>query len=363
MRKRVLIAIGGTGGHIYPAVAIADTFKEHDYLFVTLEIERERKILKNFPYKIRYIPGDRLNPKGLLRFRVQASGFREAYRIIKEYQPDLTLATGSYACVLPALASKAAGVKLYLMEQNSIPGRAIRFLSNLSDRVLLAFPNSRDFFPPWVRDKLEVVGLPVRSGFWEIRETAPWDYTDIPTVLFFAGSQGAEAINKLAKSFLEKVNHLKFDIRIAWITGPKYFEDLSNSQPIPSLKRRGILEIFPFHDRLWELMLKAWLVVARAGASSIWEIGAAARPSILIPFPHAKDNHQELNAKLLASIGGAKTFKEPLDIGYIIDLILGLLSDKTDLKVMRLRLLEEKTFAENPLNRIAEILGLKEGQA
>ncbi len=346
---KVLIALGGTGGHIYPALALAEHIRRYEYLFVTLELERRRKLINQFPYTLKFIDGTPLSLRYLFSFWRNFRGFQQARKVIAEFKPDIIIATGSYACVLPALAGWSEGIPLILMEQNSVPGRAIRFLAHFATKIILAFPKSAEMFPESIREKTVIAGNPVRSGFWRIRDITPWEINPIPTILLFAGSQGAVTLNMLARELIGK---LPEHVQLIWITGTKLYADT-----VSELQPQHNVTVLPYHERIWELMRTAWLVIGRAGASTIWELGISARPSILIPYPHAKDNHQYINAEFLAEIGGTVIRTEPLNLSELVSEILELLLKRRhNLEEMRENLLKCEYFQVNPLNSIAKLL-------
>ena len=342
MVLKVLYALGGTGGHIFPAIALSQVRESYQHLFVTLESELRRKLIQSLPVKVEVIPGGRPSLREALR---NFKGLMASINLLKREAPDLVIATGSYACVPIALASILLRIPLYLIEGNTIPGRAILFLSRFARKVFLSFRESVSYFPKSLQrrsERLVVTGNPVRMEFWDIRA----DYSFPGSLVFIGGSQGGQWINELGIRFLEEVG-TGFDLvdEVVLVTGQRDYERVKDK-----LSHSGFplkVRVIPFCKAPWKLFSRAVLVVSRAGASTLWELGISARPSILVPYPFAKDNHQRLNAEFFLRMGGGILMdQENTSLERGVQVITELLRERGRLIEFRDNLL--RSFKENP---------------
>lgn len=331
---KVAFSLGGTGGHIFPALALAQFKREVDHLFITTESELRRALISELPVEVKVVKGGRFSLRTPKEGVSNLIGILQAGKLFREMGVKAVIATGSYSCVAPALGGVLSRIPLFLVEQNSLPGKAIRFLAPLSRKIFLAFHESVKYFPKSMREKLIVAGNPVRDQFWEIRSSYS---ASSGTLLFLSGSQGAKFINQLALELIKspKAKGIK---GIKVITGKRYYQAFLNE--LEEIKGDLKIEVYPFHRSPWELLRDSALVISRAGASTVWELGVSGRPSILIPFPEAKDNHQEVNANFMVKTGGAILKKESeASFEELIDMIVNLILDAQELERMRANLL------------------------
>ncbi|MDD5434194.1 MAG: undecaprenyldiphospho-muramoylpentapeptide beta-N-acetylglucosaminyltransferase [Nitrospira sp.] len=311
---RVLIAGGGTGGHLYPGIAVAEEIyrqdRNSDVLFVGTQQGIEARILPKEGYKLETIPAG-----GIANKRIGAKlvsgvkmirGFVKAMSILRRFNPDVVIGVGGYASVPMLSAAAILRFPTIIMEQNLLPGLANRMLSLMVKKVVVAFDGSKRYF----KRNVEVLGNPVRRGI----AGCPRKKTDEFVIFVFGGSQGARTINKAVAESLEYLKKEASGIRFIHQTGEKDFEWVKDSY-----KKAGIpAEVKPYVYNMEDAYNRADIVISRAGATSIAEISACGRPAILIPYPFAAHDHQKLNAEYLKSMGTAEVISESDITGKII---------------------------------------------
>jgi len=309
VRVRVLIAGGGTGGHLFPGIAIAEAFRIREpapeILFVGTGNPMEVETLSNKGFSQVGLVAEGLKGRGLWRqvrslFKIPIAVW-QALRVIWRFDPDIIIGVGGYASGPVGLAAKSARKKFVIHEQNILPGLTNRILGHVADRIFVSFPDDTHWFKP---SKTMVTGNPVRR---ELLARRPWDREEARpfTVLIVGGSQGAHAINC---GVVEALDHLRKPETMRFIhqTGAK---DVSWVQE--AYVGRGIkAEVAPFFMDMAGVYRCAHLVVCRAGATTVSELMALGKPAIFVPFPFAANNHQELNARYVADSGGAEVILE-----------------------------------------------------
>jgi len=305
---KVLIAGGGTGGHLFPGMALAEAFRMKEpageILFVGTENPLEISTLSKKGFDHVGITAEGLKGRGLWRqIRSLAKipkGFLQAVAIILRHNPDIVIGVGGYASGPVALAARLMGKKMVIHEQNLLPGFTNRLLGRFANRIFISFPYELAIFKS---SKTVVTGNPVRRELLTAR--AAKRNTDRFTVLVVGGSQGAHAINC---AVAEALNRLKEPARMSFIhqTGP---EDAAWVAGI--YERSGIeARVGPFFEDMASAYSSADLVICRAGATTVAELTALGKPAIFIPFPFAANNHQELNARYVADRGGGEVILE-----------------------------------------------------
>jgi UDP-N-acetylglucosamine--N-acetylmuramyl-(pentapeptide) pyrophosphoryl-undecaprenol N-acetylglucosamine transferase len=359
-----LISCGGTGGHLSPGIALAEGLASRGHT-ATLLISQKRvdaRLIEKYPH-LRFvpIPGSpfTMEPAGLARFVVsQTKGFFASLRLVRTRRPAGIVGFGGFTTAAVIVAGKLRGVPVALHEANRVPGKAIRMLSRFARRVYLppgvTIPGVRE-------DVVRNVGLPVRSEIVRLsREEACQALGLDPTrkvLAIFGGSQGATVLNEWAR---RELPDFAFDrIQVYCVTG------LGKGAPeVMHLKcsdRRPATAIFvPFTDQVAALLSAADLVVARAGAGSIAEMIRCGTPSVVIPYPHAADDHQRANALWYANQGGSVVVDQEGLQSDLTRLVRGLINDDARLAEMRakLRALDEAS----PLSVILDDLeSLKKG--
>ena len=302
-KKRVLITAGGTGGHLFPAQGLAQDITKHvttsEILFVAGGLATNRYFERErFPFKeIACSPLLSKNPvKALRGMKNLFKGTCQCVAIMKEFQPDVVVGFGSYYTVPILLAARWLKIPIILHEANSIPGRANQWLAALADTVALHFPSTAAYF----KGKSRVVGLPLREGYQKeaiSKETALAFYQlsqERRTLLIFGGSQGAKGINRAVQHCLPHVQ--KLNVQIIHLTG-----DQKMSETLSSLYAESNIPavVKPFEKEMRMAWRCADAFIGRSGAATVAESIEFEVPGILIPYPHATDNHQEKNADFL----------------------------------------------------------------
>lgn len=303
---KIIISGGGTGGHVFPAIAIADALKarqpESRILFVGALGRMEMDRVPKAGYEIVGLPiaglQRRLTTKNLnFPFKLLAS-LRKARKIVSDFQPQIAVGVGGYASG-PVLRSAASrGVPTLVQEQNSFPGITNRILAKKATAVCVAYPDMNKWFPD---HKIILTGNPVRKEVLDFagkREEAAKAFglsPDKTTVLVVGGSLGARTINESVENLLEMFQAGEF--QMIWQTGKHYADRAQNA-----VRARNLANVVatPFIERMDLAYAMADLVVSRAGAMSVSELTLAGKPSILIPSPNVAEDHQTKNAKALA---------------------------------------------------------------
>ena len=306
----MVIAGGGTGGHLFPGIAVAEEFLRRDpgnrILFIGTERGLEKRILGGLGLPLRTIPVEGIKGRGPARAagalgKIPA-GLFASFRILREFDPAIVLGVGGYASGPAVLAARVMGTATAIAEQNAFPGLTNRILGRFADRVFLSFAASRRWFPA---RRTQITGNPIRAAFLEER---PPEGRNDPrfTVLIFGGSQGAHAINRIVSEALDDLLPLKEQLRFLHQTGEKDREAVA-----AAYSERGFeAEVSPFIVDMATAYRSADLLVCRAGATSIAEITASGKAAILIPFPFAAADHQTRNAEVLAGAGAAEMIPE-----------------------------------------------------
>lgn len=335
---------GGTGGHIYPAIAIADRIKRRhpdaEILFVGTERGMEKDIVPKNGYEIRFITVSGFHRKKLWKnFKTAidlTKGNLQANHIVKEFKPDLVIGTGGYVCGPVVRAAHKRGIKTFIHEQNAFPGVTNKLLEKYVDKVFISFPESKQFFKD--ESKLVVTGNPIRKSFLLCSLNYSREKMGITdsefVILCFGGSLGAGKINSTMIHTAEAVYGMP-DTRLFFITGRNYYNKV-----LESLKEKGIgpsenINIMEYADNMHEYLSAADLVISRAGALTVSEITACGKASILIPSPNVTGNHQYFNAKVVADKGGAIIIEEKdLTDEKLLGTILRLKNNRAALNTM-----------------------------
>ena len=340
---RAIISGGGSGGHIFPALAIADKIMEKepdsDILYIGMDMTMEGKIVPEHGYKFEQISGRwfEKNPLGIMKLTSAVlKGIAKSRRIIRKFKPDCVIGTGGYVSFPVIIASRLEKVPCYIHEQNAFPGSANRTLERFVNKVFLAYPEATSYFKQ--PQKHVYTGNPVRKEFFTIDRENSRKKLGIPResfhVLMMGGSLGAGAINGLAEGIIDWLKD-EPEYSISFITGHKNYEDVKKSLDEKGLLENNRVSVMGFSDDMPDLISAADLIICRAGALSMSEINVAGRPSILIPFPWATDNHQYYNAKSVSDRGGAILIEEKdIDVNKIIDIIKKYKNNPEELKKM-----------------------------
>lgn len=295
---KIIIAAGGTGGHVFPGLALAEAFtrtdKHNQLLFVGTKRELEKKLIIPRGYALRTIATSGLkgkNPLSTAGALLQtARGIFQSVVIIRRFAPDLVIGFGGYVSGPVVLAAYLMGIKTAIHEQNSYPGLTNRVLAKIAHRIFVSFSYSLSYFPP---QKTLVTGNPIGSHHLEgSREQPP----EGPfTLLILGGSLGSRQINGAITDALEDLQPLKDSMKIIHQTGPHEVEPVKMAY-----RQRGFsADVVPFIDHMAAAYRQAHLIISRAGATTLAELMVHHKASILIPYPLAADRHQNLNAGIL----------------------------------------------------------------
>ena len=315
-KMRFLLTCGGTGGHIYPAVAIAKALKAQDpaceILFVGAEYGMEKDLIPREGFRLETITVtglSRSNPLAAIRSLWQAgSGVLRARRIIKAFDPDVAIGTGGYVSGPAILAASLAGIPTLIHEQNAFPGLTTRLLARFASIVAVSHDAAVARLPKAKR--IVVTGLPIRPAFFQTQQVTARAKLGLPAdatvILSVGGSGGAENINRVV---CQVAPHLLENAQIVLlhVTGERYYDSVVNwAQAL------GCPEAWPerwqvirFMQDMPAALAAADIVISRAGASTLEEIMAVGVPAIIVPSPNVTDNHQEHNAQAMAQQGAA----------------------------------------------------------
>lgn len=348
---RILLTTGGTGGHIFPALAVAEQLQKKgaELLFVGSQYGPEAELLKKagIPFEGLHVRG--VLGRGLASISAIAgllAAVVPARRILKRFQPHVVAAFGAYASVAPVLAARMRGIPITVHEQNTIPGLANRLAGKLAKRIFLSLPST--YFP---QDRCFLTGNPVREAIRHIPDRANCE----KHLLVMGGSQGAVAINSIVLAALPRL--VAAGVQIRHQCGAYDLERVKAGYTAHGFDTSGIS---PFIDDMAEAYAWADLLLCRAGATSVAEITVAGKPAIFIPFPYAIHDHQTLNARVLVKAGAACLVQEKnasiQDAGAII---INLLENANCLKAMTAasKKLAKPDAAEHVAEGILEIAG------
>lgn len=313
----IIFAVGGTGGHLFPAVAIAKEFMTRNsanrIIFLGTGKPVEVSVLSEHGFVSRKISAEGLKGRGFLKqiraLIVMARGIFQSIRILKSEKPDLVVGMGSYSAAPVVLAAWLKRIPVVLCEQNVLPGVTNRYLSRIVDRVCVSFKDTLGNMP---KSKIRFTGNPVRKEILEIAGNKK-DMKEPFTVLILGGSQGAHGINMAVIEALEAFSKSEkfFFIHQTGETDEKIVRMAYEKNRIPC-------EVKAFFKDMARVYERADLVVCRAGATTVAELSAMGKPAIFIPFPHAADDHQTLNARNLCNAGASLLIHEKDLTGEIL---------------------------------------------
>lgn len=352
---RVIFTCGGTGGHINPAIAVANALREQqpdcEILFIGAAGEMEERLVPQAGYRLKGLPASSFRRGKSLKSLVHnvngvgqiLSALRSCKKIIREFKPDVIVGTGGYASFPALYMGSKMGIPICVHEANAVPGMATRMVADRADRILVSFQESAAHYKH--PERIEVVGMPVRREFiYTKREDARRELglDERPLVLSAFGSLGAREMNKaIADMFvLEQkqglpYQHIHATGSYGWDWMPDHVKSLGvDLEQCPGITMQEYIYNMP------TLMAAADVVISRAGSSSLNEIGASGTPCIIIPSPNVTDNHQEKNARVLSDRGGAVLLLEKDCTGArLMEETAAILSDPEKQKQMRSALL------------------------
>lgn len=307
---RVVIAAGGTGGHIYPAIAIINKIKEKEkdseFLYIGTTDRMENNIIPKLGIPFVGIEMVGLNRKNLFKnFEVLKkfkNAINKAYVEIEKFKPDVVIGAGGYITAPVLYAAHKLKIPTLIHEQNSIPGLSNKFIGKFADKICVSLPNSLNLFP---KKKVVYTGNPRSEEIISVKKKSKKELgfdKDKKLVVVVMGSLGSTTMTTKIKELIPGFNNKYYQVLV--ITGKNYFDDYKE------LKVSDNVKIVPFMEDLINLLKDSDLIVSRAGASTIAEITAIGLPAILVPSPYVTNNHQYKNAKELEDIGACKIVSE-----------------------------------------------------
>jgi len=333
---RIVIAGGGTGGHLFPGIALAEGLSRRlpgcRVLFVGAERPVDRAALKGLGSAREFIPVRAFKGTGLAgrlgSLLALPGALLASLRILRRFQPRLVFGVGGYVAGPVLLAAWLLRIPAALHEQNAIPGLANRLAARLVRRIFLSLPVEARYFPP---DKTVLTGNPVRQHILEAAR-GPRVAGSVPTVLVLGGSQGAHRLNLLVPEALARLRGLfAGEVHCIHQSGVRDRDEVAGRYR--DLGLSAVVQDF-FHD-MAQVYSQASLVVSRAGATTLAELAVMGLPALLVPYPHAADNHQEKNAEYYVAAGGAFLEREAgLDATKMSDRLLYLLQESARLPMM-----------------------------
>ncbi|HYH05848.1 MAG TPA: undecaprenyldiphospho-muramoylpentapeptide beta-N-acetylglucosaminyltransferase [Thermoanaerobaculia bacterium] len=308
--KTLMIAGGGTGGHIYPAIAIAREYASRDasrkVVFVGTEKGLEKTIVPKAGFPLEFINVGGLKGKGgldLIRNVLRLPlGFIDAWRVVGRHRPSVVLGVGGYSSGPVLVAARLRGVPTIIHEANAFPGLANRVVARFVTTVAVAFA---DALPRMSRKDGVVTGNPIRAEFFAARQQPAAGSKQ--RLLIFGGSQGSRILNDNMTGALLFLARLKDTVDIVHQTGPNELEKVKAAYQQSAFTNARVV---PYLDPMSDEIAAADLVVSRSGAMTVGELSAVGRAAVLVPFAAATNNHQELNARVVEKAGGAVVITE-----------------------------------------------------
>jgi len=306
---KCVIAGGGTGGHLFPGIAVAEAFTEreegNEVLFIGTERGIEVRVLADGKFPLKTIRAMPFKGRPLSR-KIRALGsipsaVSEALSVLKDFRPQLVLGVGGYASGPVLLAAYLLGIKRAIHEQNMVPGMTNRILKWFSQLIFVSFEETTCYFP---KKKTRVTGNPIRKEFFRCSRKQP--KRDRFTVLVFGGSAGAHRINEAMGEALDSLQRVKSSLRFIHQTGREDLEFVSRGY-----REKGFDALVkPFFEDMVAQYQASDLILCRAGASTIAELAVCGKGAILIPYPFAAHQHQLINAQRLVGLGAARMIED-----------------------------------------------------
>jgi len=302
---KLLVAGGGTGGHLFPGIAVAEEFLSrnpaNEVLFVGTERGIEARAVPAAGYRLELVSAAGIRGKGtvgkLKGACMMMYGYAQSRKILKEYRPDLVLGVGGYASLPMVMAARGMQIPAFIHEQNAIPGMTNKLLARFARQVFITLDESAKYFP---EGKILLTGNPLRRQILDMLDTVSADQQSTDNeqrfrLFIFGGSQGAHAINQAMIAALPRLADLADRLDIRHQTGERDFTEVRDAYEQSGLHASAT----PFIADMAAEYHRADLIICRAGATTIAEVTACGKPCLFIPFPHAVDDHQRRNAEAL----------------------------------------------------------------
>ena len=342
---RYLITGGGTGGHIYPALAIANEIKnkynDAEILYVGTKSGLEAELVPREGYdfktiRVKSMPR-KINKKSLIALKELLNGFKDSRNILNEFKPDIVIGTGGYVCGPMVYMASRRNIPTLIHEQNAFPGITNKILSNFVDKVAITFDESIKYFKH--TDRVLNTGNPIRRQILTVDKSSAYKELelnpDIPLLLSFGGSGGQKKLNDVMMNFIKLSKDE--NIQIIHITGTRLYDDFMKDIKKKDIIIENNIKIFPYFHQMPEALNIAELIVTSAGAITLAEISALGIPSLLIPKSYTAENHQEYNARSFEANGASKVILEKnLTDELFYNTVNELLNDKEKLKEMKI---------------------------
>ncbi|HMK21329.1 MAG TPA: undecaprenyldiphospho-muramoylpentapeptide beta-N-acetylglucosaminyltransferase [Terriglobales bacterium] len=354
---RVILAGGGTGGHVIPALAIAQQLnKEYaaEILFIGTPRGMENRLVPAAGFELRLVQVGALKNVSLTtRLRTALDlplAILKSWSLLGKFRPDAVIGVGGYASGPAMAAAILRGVPTIAFEPNVVPGFANRMVASRVSMAAVQFEQTGRFFR-----KFQVTGVPVRPAFFEIPAKPPGSP---PTLLVFGGSQGAHAINRAVIEALPTLREKVPGLRIIHQTGERDFHEAQVAYRAAAFDA----EVSPFITDMPGVFARAKLLVCRSGASTVGEVAAAGKPAIFIPFPRASDDHQKVNAQALVDAGAAGMLEESgLTGASLAEIVAKLIADNAVLERMgkAAKALSHPNAAQDVARMAATLAGMK----
>ena len=363
---KFVISGGGTGGHVFPAIAIADTLKKNypdaDILFIGAKggMEMERVPKSGYPIEGLWISGLTKDYRVLTLPLKLISSFTKARRVLKRFRPDVVVGVGGFASGPALKVAGWLGIPTVLQEQNSIPGKTNRNLGKNADAICVAYPHMEQWFPA---SKIHLTGNPLRKNAvanaprTEAAEFFKLD-PNLPVALLVGGSQGSRDMNHGISAQLSAFKYK--DILFIWQTGKTYITEAQ--EEVKSLGLEDKVKPVVFIDRMDLAYSLADVVVSRAGAMSISELALVQKPVIFVPLPWAAEDHQTKNAQQLVDAGAAIIVKNDNVKEALVPALFSLCSDKEKQESMKVNIAQfaRPNAAEDIVSEIVKLVERRE---
>lgn len=340
-KMKIVVTAGGTGGHIFPALALINKLQEKEkdleilYIGTTDRMEKDIIPKYNIPYVgIKMLGLNRKNPfKNLKVMKTYYRACKKAKEELVKFKPDIVVGFGGYISAPVIYAASKLKIKTIIHEQNSIPGVSNKFLSRYVTKILISFKESKEYFP---KDKVIYTGNPRSEQIKDIKKISKTSLgfkKDLPLVIIVMGSLGSLTITNKLKEIIPAFKNKNYQVLL--ITGNNYYSSYQN------IKISNNVKLMPFYNDLIGIMKDATLMVTRSGASTIAEITTIGLPSIMVPSPYVTNNHQYKNAKALDK--GVEIIEEDnFNKDTLIPLIDKIINDKNKLNEMSTELKKRK---------------------
>jgi UDP-N-acetylglucosamine--N-acetylmuramyl-(pentapeptide) pyrophosphoryl-undecaprenol N-acetylglucosamine transferase len=327
---RAILAGGGTGGHVIPALAIAHELQSHydaQLLFIGTARGIENRLVPAAGFELRLVEvGALKNVTVATRVKTLFDlphAVWESRRILREFRPDVVIGVGGYASGPAMLAAALSRIPTLAFEPNVVPGFANRVIAPMVSAAAVHFPETARYFR-----RSEITGVPVRQAFFGMADVPSHTH---PTLLAFGGSQGAHAINKVVMESVALLRERLPKLHIVHQTGERDYNDAASAYAGCG----DAIEVFKFIDNMPSFFVGADLLLCRSGASTVAEVTAAGKPAVFVPFPRAADDHQKRNAEALRRAGAAEMLEESnLSRDSLVETVTALLNDRPRLERM-----------------------------